>query len=478
MSRWQTIIAIDADKWACRCYKANFPDALVVQALVGTIPLPAADVILAGPPCQSFSTAGKGKGDEDERNSWPETIEAIRQVQPRMFLCENVPGMLAARHMPYTRSVHRDLEAAGYVVATRLLDAVNFGAPQFRKRLWWWGIRRDVYESGVRHIWPKPTHQWPWPEPGMFGDHGLLPAVTVGQALGIDSETVLTHTRNPETTGAGSPFFTAAAAAARTVSGNPHGIVGVQRLTGKGAQHTKPVHPTGEPSLSITDAAGTHSGVGVHEYRWSPAMREKHPPQQPQQPQQPSDTVHSKWFKGGAEGLVEVAADPKHPVQRENAPAVALVSGGKGHGPTESYLKLAVDGRTWDSRHPVPGPEEPMTTVRPRSPRDDGRCTEQVVNDGLLVRRLTPAECARLQSCPDDMAWPAGIPKTAQYRIIGNGWNCAIASALSRALAEADPESRTVIDLFCGGGLGALGWHGRAWHYSGSAAGGNHDSRL
>ena len=61
------------------------------------------------------------------------------------------------------------------------------------------------------------------------------------------------------------------------------------------------------------------------------------------------------------------------------------------------------------------------------------------------------------------MAWPAGISKTAMYRVIGNGWACGIAAALSRALATADPESKTTVDLFCGGGLGALGWNGRYW---------------
>jgi hypothetical protein len=83
----------------------------------------------------------------------------------------------------------------------------------------------------------------------------------------------------------------------------------------------------------------------------------------------------------------------------------------------------------------------------------------------LWVRRLTPLECARLQSVPDCFVWPDGLSKTNAYRIIGNGWSCGMADAMSRALATADPDSRTVIDLYCGGGLGAVGWHGRAWRY-------------
>ena len=53
-----------------------------------------------------------------------------------------------------------------------------------------------------------------------------------------------------------------------------------------------------------------------------------------------------------------------------------------------------------------------------------------------MVRYLTPEECARLQSCPDDMAWPDEITKKAKYQIIGNGWACGMAAAMSRALGE------------------------------------------
>ena len=96
-----------------------------------------------------------------------------------------------------------------------------------------------------------------------------------------------------------------------------------------------------------------------------------------------------------------------------------------------------------------------------------------------FIRRLTPYECARLQSCPgdfiwpdiatkpapDDFVWPDGITKTAMYSVIGNGWSCAHSHAFSLAFALTDPESHTVVDLFCGGGLAAVGWHGRFWRY-------------
>ncbi len=65
------------------------------------------------------------------------------------------------------------------------------------------------------------------------------------------------------------------------------------------------------------------------------------------------------------------------------------------------------------------------------------------------------------------MAWPDGISKTAQYKVIGNGWAAGCAAALSRSFAQSDPDAHTVVSLFCGGGLGDLGWHGHCWKWKG-----------
>jgi site-specific DNA-cytosine methylase len=85
--------------------------------------------------------------------------------------------------------------------------------------------------------------------------------------------------------------------------------------------------------------------------------------------------------------------------------------------------------------------------------------------DGLWVRRLHVLECARLQSLPDSFVFPDGLPITHAYKVIGNGWAAAHAAKFAEAMAKADPDCRTTIDLFCGGGLGACGWHGRYWSY-------------
>lgn len=91
------------------------------------------DVITAGFPCQPFSVAGKGEGENDPRNKWPETIECLRVVRPRLALLENVPGLFAHE---YTREIFRELAEAGFDAQWCVLGAGDCGAPHRRKRVW------------------------------------------------------------------------------------------------------------------------------------------------------------------------------------------------------------------------------------------------------------------------------------------------------------------------------------------------------
>lgn len=109
-----------------------------------------ADVVTAGFPCQPFSVAGKQLAADDERNMWPATREAIRRVQPRSVLLENVPGLVSCG---YLGTVLCDLAALGYVGKWGVLGASDCGAPHIRKRLWITahsdrnGLQKRVHES-------------------------------------------------------------------------------------------------------------------------------------------------------------------------------------------------------------------------------------------------------------------------------------------------------------------------------------------
>jgi DNA (cytosine-5)-methyltransferase 1 len=105
------------------------------------------DVLTAGFPCQPFSVAGEQRGGGDNRNMWPETIEAIRRTRPRHAFLENVPGLLVHE---YGRRIFADLAQAGFDARWTVLGADDVGAPHRRKRLW---IMADSTNAGLQgHI--------------------------------------------------------------------------------------------------------------------------------------------------------------------------------------------------------------------------------------------------------------------------------------------------------------------------------------
>jgi DNA (cytosine-5)-methyltransferase 1 len=94
------------------------------------------DIISGGFPCQPYSHAGKRKGTEDERHLWPEMLRAIREVQPRWVVGENVRGLITWNGGLVFDEVQADLEAAGYEVLPFLLPAAGVNAPHERYRIW------------------------------------------------------------------------------------------------------------------------------------------------------------------------------------------------------------------------------------------------------------------------------------------------------------------------------------------------------
>ena len=101
------------------------------------------DVLTAGFPCQPFSVAGKGRGEEDPRNKWPQTIQCIRDIRPRYALLENVPGLLNSGYFP---EILGSLAEAGFDARWIVLGADDCFAPHRRKRLW---ILADSASKGL-----------------------------------------------------------------------------------------------------------------------------------------------------------------------------------------------------------------------------------------------------------------------------------------------------------------------------------------
>lgn len=94
------------------------------------------DILTGGFPCQPYSTAGKRLGKADERHLWPEMLRAIREIQPRYIVGENVYGLINWNGGLVFNEVQADLEAIGYKVQPVILPACSVNAPHRRERVW------------------------------------------------------------------------------------------------------------------------------------------------------------------------------------------------------------------------------------------------------------------------------------------------------------------------------------------------------
>ncbi len=116
--------------------------------------LPSADVVIAGPPCQPWSRAGKRLGEQDGRDGLSVALRAIRQVQPMAFVIENVPDLARTRKREYLDDFKRKLAVCGFKVAEFVLNAADYGVPQNRKRIFITGIL-GTEALGVPVPWPQ-----------------------------------------------------------------------------------------------------------------------------------------------------------------------------------------------------------------------------------------------------------------------------------------------------------------------------------
>jgi DNA (cytosine-5)-methyltransferase 1 len=112
------------------------------------------DILTGGFPCQPYSAAGKRLGKEDERHLWPQMLRAIREIEPRWIIGENVYGLVSWNDGMVFEEVQVDLENEGYEVQPYILPAAAVNAPHRRDRVWFVaysdriGHHRDTEENG------------------------------------------------------------------------------------------------------------------------------------------------------------------------------------------------------------------------------------------------------------------------------------------------------------------------------------------
>jgi len=160
---FSTIWANEFDKDIWETFEKNFTHTTLDRRSITDIDssvIPDAIGLIGGPPCQSWSEAGKLKGIEDHRGQlFFEFIRVLRDKKPLFFLAENVSGMLASRHKDALENIKNHFRDSGYTLYFDMLNAHDYDVAQDRKRVFFVGFREDL---GIEHFsFPKPLEDKP-----------------------------------------------------------------------------------------------------------------------------------------------------------------------------------------------------------------------------------------------------------------------------------------------------------------------------
>jgi DNA (cytosine-5)-methyltransferase 1 len=155
---FDTVFANEFDKKITPTFRANFPETHLDDRSLFDVPF--SDIpddlvgIIGGPPCQSWSLGGLGKGLSDKRGEvFIRYINVIAQKKPHFFLAENVKGMLASSRKDDLQTILDEFDKLGYNLTYKLLNAADYSVPQDRERLIFVGYRKDL---GKEFVFPEP----------------------------------------------------------------------------------------------------------------------------------------------------------------------------------------------------------------------------------------------------------------------------------------------------------------------------------
>ena len=218
MAGFRVVYANEFIPEARKTYKANHPTSYLddsdIRDLTPELLLERAgvkrgqlDIFDGSPPCSAFSTAGsreKGWGKVKSYSDGAQRVDdlfyeyarILDGVQPKVFIAENVSGLVKGTAKGYFKRILQALRDCGYNVSCRVLDARWLGVPQMRKRTIFIGVRNDL---GIEPVHPKPL-----PYSYTIGDALVIPPDdTTAKILGPDTETYKfwVHTKAGDTLG-------------------------------------------------------------------------------------------------------------------------------------------------------------------------------------------------------------------------------------------------------------------------------------
>ncbi|MBQ9291727.1 MAG: DNA cytosine methyltransferase [Campylobacter sp.] len=155
--KFEIVFANDIDKDAVNSYKANHKNTAILCKDIANLSqneiekFRQIDILLGGPPCQSYSTLGKRQMDS-RANLFKEYLRILKILSPKMFIFENVRGILSMQGGKLFKQICAEFENLDYKTDYKILNAAEFGVPQIRERVLLVGTKKGEFK------FPRPTH--------------------------------------------------------------------------------------------------------------------------------------------------------------------------------------------------------------------------------------------------------------------------------------------------------------------------------
>lgn len=340
----------------------------------------AVDIIVGGSPCQSFSVAGKREGLSGESALMFEYIRAVSGVRPRYFVWENVPGALSSEKGSAFGQLLREMDGLGYGLAWRVLDAQFFGVAQRRRRVFLIGCLGDARRAAEILFEPESLC-WDYPS-----------------SKAKRQELAATATRCSD----GSSYCLQGNMIGRRENNDPQGA-GINddisfTLNATDVHAVAPVLPFDTTQItSPTNGNNPQYGDPCH-----PLCANAHVP-----------TIAFKYHQGSKAGGIGANEDGLSPTLRSNGgrfDSSPCIDRG------QNLVCMATSAANAEHM------ENCCTTQTARQFKD-----APIVSDGMIVRRLMPIECERLQGFHDNWTRipykgkPAEeCPDKPRYKALGN----------------------------------------------------------
>lgn len=164
---FRELLAIDFNHNAVETFRLNFKDVPVWERNIRNVSgqeildfcklkQGELDVFDGSPPCQGFSMAGRRNVNDSRNDLFREFVRLIGELEPKIFIMENVSGMIRGKMKGRFIEITKLLKSLNYEVKCKLMNAKNYSVPQSRPRLIWIGVRKDL---NIEPSFPTPSQK-------------------------------------------------------------------------------------------------------------------------------------------------------------------------------------------------------------------------------------------------------------------------------------------------------------------------------